>query len=99
MILKRTFVAVTALFAVFMTGAVAQQKTEITVARFFGACEADYGNSQDFAKARGECGVMTALINHFNATNTDNIVVKPQIIEWGPYYQHGGRTPSNGLLY
>jgi hypothetical protein len=18
---------------------------------------------------------------------------------WGPYYQHGGRTPSNGLLY
>lgn len=19
--------------------------------------------------------------------------------QWGPYYQHGGRTPSNGLLY
>ena len=18
---------------------------------------------------------------------------------WGPYYQHGGRTPTNGLLY
>ena len=87
MTVKRTLVAATALFAACMTGALAQQKTEITFARFFGACEADYGKSEDFAKARGECGVMTALVNHFNATNTDNIVVKPQIIEWGPYYQ------------
>ena len=30
---------------------------------------------------------MTTLVNLFNATNKDNIVVKPQIIEWGPYYQ------------
>ncbi len=67
--------------------ALAQPKTEITFARFFGACEADYGTSQDVAKARGECGVMTTLVNLFNATNKDNIVVKPQIIEWGPYYQ------------
>ncbi len=65
----------------------AQEKTEITFARFFGACESDYGTSQDVAHARGECGVMTTLVNLFNATNMDNIVVKPQIIEWGPYYQ------------
>ena len=65
----------------------AQQKTEITFARFFGACESDYGTSQDVAHARGECGVMTTLVNLFNATNTDNIVVKTQIVEWGPYYQ------------
>ena len=65
----------------------AQQKTEITFARFFGACEADYGTNQDVEHARGECGVMTTLVNLFNATNKDNIVVKPQIIEWGPYYQ------------
>jgi multiple sugar transport system substrate-binding protein len=65
----------------------AQPKTEITFARFFGACEGDYGTSQDVAHARGECGVMTTLVNLFNATNKDNIVVKPQIIEWGPYYQ------------
>jgi len=68
-------------------GATAQEKTEITLARFFGACEADYGTSQDFKKARGECGVITTLVNNFNATNTQGIVVKPQIIEWGPYYQ------------
>ena len=67
--------------------ALAQPKTEITFARFFGACEGDYGTSQEVGRARGECGVMTTLVNLFNATNKDNILVKPQIIEWGPYYQ------------
>ncbi len=85
--------ATAALFSIGLIGggpidkAMAQAKTEITFARFFGACDADYGNSQDYKTARGECGVMTALVNHFNATNTQNIVVKPQVIEWGPYYQ------------
>ena len=51
----------------------AQNKTEITFARFFGTCESDYGTSQDVAHARGECGVITTLVNLFNATNTDNI--------------------------
>jgi len=74
--------------AAWPTGpAVAQAKTEITFARFFGACDGDYGSSTDVEHARGECGVMTTLVNLFNATNKDNIVVKPQIIEWGPYYQ------------
>jgi multiple sugar transport system substrate-binding protein len=73
-----------AALAMLLAGpAAAQQKTEITFARFFGACEGDYGTSQDVAHARGECGVMTTLVNLFNATNKDNIVVKPQIIEWG----------------
>ncbi len=89
MMLRRALLplAVTALATLWTTPAAAQPKTEITFARFFGACESDYGSSQDLAHARGECGVMTTLVNLFNATNTDNIVVKPQIIEWGPYYQ------------
>ena len=73
--------------ALAATATQAQDKTEITFARFFGACEGDYGTSTDYAHARGECGVMTSLVNDFNATNKANIVVKPQIIEWGPYYQ------------
>src|SRR5271156_6402329 len=82
------FMLAAAALATLIAGpAAAQPKTEITFARFFGACDADYGNSQDVAHARGECGVMTTLVNLFNATNKDNIVVKPQIIEWGPYYQ------------
>ncbi|HEX2134891.1 MAG TPA: extracellular solute-binding protein [Microvirga sp.] len=75
------------LLAATSTAALAQQKTEITLARFFGACDADYGSNTDLTKARGECGMITTLVNVFNATNKDNIVVKPQIIEWGPYYQ------------
>lgn len=67
--------------------ALAQARTEITLARFYGSCEADYGNSTDVEAARGECGVITTLVNRFNATNTDAITVRPQIIEWGPYYQ------------
>lgn len=65
----------------------AQQKTEITLARFFGSCEADYGSNTDLSRARGECGVITTLVNKFNAENKDGITVKPQVIEWGPYYQ------------
>ncbi|MDO8778522.1 MAG: extracellular solute-binding protein [Burkholderiaceae bacterium] len=66
--------------------AFAQPKTEITFARFFGSCEADYGKSTDVKAARGECGIITTLVNQFNATNKEGIVVKPQIVEWGPYY-------------
>ncbi|KQV92765.1 extracellular solute-binding protein [Rhizobacter sp. Root1221] len=64
----------------------AQDKTVVTLSRFFGACEADYGSVNDAAKARGECGIITSLVNQFNASNTLNVVVKPQIVEWGPYY-------------
>jgi multiple sugar transport system substrate-binding protein len=75
-----------ALLAGVAGSAAAQPKTEITLARFFGSCEADYGKSTDVRAARGECGVITTLVNQFNATNKDNVVVKPQIVEWGPYY-------------
>jgi multiple sugar transport system substrate-binding protein len=78
--------AVLAVTASALQTSFAQDKTEITLARFFGACEADFGKSVDVRAARGECGVITTLVNKFNATNKDNIVVKPQIVEWGPYY-------------
>jgi multiple sugar transport system substrate-binding protein len=83
---RHLMAAIVAGVAALATNAHAQ-KTEITFARFFGACDSDYGTSIEVEKARGECGLMTTLVNHFNATNKDNIVVKPQIIEWGPYYQ------------
>ena len=87
-ITRRTWAATLGLCAATLAvpGAWAQEKTEITLARFFGACESDYGSSTDVAQARGECGVITTLVNLFNATSKE-IVVKPQIIEWGPYYQ------------
>jgi len=69
-----------------LASAQAQDKTEITLSRFFGACEAEYGSVVDATKARGECGIITSLVNQFNATNKLGVVVKPQIAEWGPYY-------------
>jgi multiple sugar transport system substrate-binding protein len=64
----------------------AQDKVEITLSRFFGSCEADWGKSTEVKKARGECAVITTLVNQFNASNKEGIVVKPQVSEWGPYY-------------
>ncbi len=61
-------------------------KTEITLMRFFGSCEAQFGQVVKASEGVGECGIVTALVNEFNATNTDGIVVKTQIGEWGPYY-------------
>ncbi|MEO6280878.1 extracellular solute-binding protein [Roseateles sp.] len=61
-------------------------KTEITLMRFFGSCEAKFGDVVKASEGVGECGIVTALVNEFNATNTDGIVVKTQIGEWGPYY-------------
>lgn len=61
-------------------------KTEITLMRFFGSCEAQYGQVVKTSEGVGECGIVTALVNEFNATNSDGIVVKTQIGEWGPYY-------------
>ncbi len=77
-----------ALFALALGAGVgdARADTTITFARFFGACEAEYGKVKDAAKGEGECGIITALVNEFNATNKEGIKVETQIIEWGPYY-------------
>ena len=59
---------------------------EITLQRFFGACDAQYGNSTDVAAAEGECGIITTLINRFNADNPD-VHVRINIVFWPGYDQ------------
>ncbi len=76
--------------AVLVFAAQAQPRTEITFARFFGICEADYGRETDPAKAVGECGLITTLVNRFNATNGQGYFVRAQPIEHGSYYQQLG---------
>ncbi|WP_431103631.1 extracellular solute-binding protein [Roseateles noduli] len=61
-------------------------RTEITLMRFFGSCDAKFGAVKETSQGVGECGIVTALINEFNATNTDGIRVKTQVAEWAPYY-------------
>jgi multiple sugar transport system substrate-binding protein len=87
-----------ALSAALIPAVQAQDKTVVTFARFFGACEADFGTVTDVSKSAGECGIITALTNKFNATNKLNAVVKTQVIEWGPYYdQLGARIVAKDI--
>jgi multiple sugar transport system substrate-binding protein len=61
-------------------------KTHIYLQRFFGECGAAYGGSTDVSKAEGECGIMTALINRFQAENPD-VRVDVNVVAWPGYPQ------------
>lgn len=58
----------------------------LNVQRFFGACDAEFGQNTDVSKAVGECGIMTSLINKFEADNPD-IHVNVTTVEWPGYDQ------------
>jgi multiple sugar transport system substrate-binding protein len=81
-----------------LSSGLAQAKTELQLQRFFGACNAEYGESVDVSAASGECGIMTTLINKFNQENPD-IDVKVTTVEWPGYdqltAQMASRTPPD----
>lgn len=64
----------------------ADERPEIVVQRFFGECGAVYGKSTDIAAAETECGILTTLINRFEAENPD-IRVKVNVVAWPGYPQ------------
>jgi multiple sugar transport system substrate-binding protein len=69
-------------------------RIQITLQRFFGACEAQYGSSSDVAAAQGECGIITTLINRFNANNPD-VLVKTNVVYWPGYDQLSAALAAN----
>ena len=64
----------------------ADHKTHIYLQRFFGECGAEYGGNTDIAKAEGECGIITAIIDRFNAENPD-LRVDVNVVAWPGYPQ------------
>lgn len=64
----------------------ADERPEIVVQRFFGECGAVYGRSTDVGAAETECGILTTLINRFEAENPD-IRVKVNVVAWPGYPQ------------
>jgi multiple sugar transport system substrate-binding protein len=64
----------------------ADDRTHIYLQRFFGECGAQYGASVDIAKAEGECGIMTVMINAFMKENPD-IRVDVNVVAWPGYPQ------------
>jgi len=63
-----------------------EQKTEIVIQRFFGECGAVYGQSIDVRAAESECGILTTLINRFEAENPD-IRLSVNVVAWPGYPQ------------
>jgi multiple sugar transport system substrate-binding protein len=62
------------------------EETGIYLQRFFGECTAEYGGSTDVANAEGECGIMTSMINRFDAQNPD-VRVDVNVVAWPGYPQ------------
>jgi multiple sugar transport system substrate-binding protein len=82
--MTRRLVALAAL--ALASSAPAELRTRLDIQRFWGECGAVYGKSQDVAKAEGECGIITALINRFGAENPD-LDVHVNIVAWPGYPQ------------
>jgi len=72
----------------------APDKTRLVIQRFFGACEAEYGRATDIAKAEGECGIVTTMINRFQAENPDVDVVE-NVVFWPGYDQLTAQLAAN----
>jgi multiple sugar transport system substrate-binding protein len=70
-------------------------RTELVIQRFFGACQADYGKVADPSKADGECGIITAMINEFEARNPDIKVIENTVF-WPGYDQLTAQLAANG---
>jgi multiple sugar transport system substrate-binding protein len=67
-------------------GGGSDDRAEIYLQRFFGECGAEYGGVTDVSKVEGECGIITAMINKFNARNPD-VHVSSNVVAWPGYPQ------------
>ena len=63
-----------------------EERQGIYLQRFFGECGALYGKATDIAKAEGECGIITTMINKFNAENP-RTPVSQNVVAWPGYPQ------------
>ncbi|GGE11971.1 hypothetical protein GCM10011390_33910 [Aureimonas endophytica] len=83
---RRPILAVASVLAMLIGASPALAVTEVKLQHFFGACEAEFGTNTDIRKATGECGILTSLINEFNAENPDTHV-SVTTVEWPGYDQ------------
>lgn len=71
------------------------ERTTLVIQRFFGACQAEYGAVTDPSRAEGECGIITAMINQFEAANPDIRVIENTVF-WPGYDQLTAQLAANG---
>ena len=63
-----------------------EERKGIYLQRFFGECGAVYGTTTDLSKVEGECGIMTTMINKYNAEHPD-APVSQNVVAWPGYPQ------------
>lgn len=63
-----------------------EERTGIYLQRFFGECGAVYGDATNLSQVEGECGIITAMINKFNAENP-RVQVSQNVVAWPGYPQ------------
>jgi len=96
--------ALTLLIASLALGATAQDATELSLSRFFGACEEEFGSMTVLEEASGECGIITVMINAFN-DQSNTVQINVQGTEWGSYYDQlnaafaGGNPPDMAVMH
>jgi multiple sugar transport system substrate-binding protein len=83
--MRRGWIALAAVLGLGSCGQ-ADERTEIDVQRFFGECGAAYGAETDLSRAEGECGIVTTLLNKFQAENPD-IRLDINVVAWPGYPQ------------
>ena len=64
----------------------AEADNGIYLQRFFGECTAVYGSTTDLSKVEGECGIITTMINKFNAEHPET-PVSQNVVAWPGYPQ------------
>ena len=84
--MRRLFLLAALLLAGSCGGAGGDDRTEIYLQRFFGECGAQYGSSTDLSTVEGECGIITTMINKFNAQNAA-VFVSSNVVAWPGYPQ------------
>jgi multiple sugar transport system substrate-binding protein len=100
--MKRALIAIA---AALLTGVAAAAPVEITLARFFGSCDAEFGQVTDAAQVSSECGIITVLTNKFNAQQAGRIHVNTQVVEHSAYYPQlgarivGGDLPTIAIMH
>jgi multiple sugar transport system substrate-binding protein len=85
---KRILISLAAILAASCGGSAGGggDRTELYLQRFFGECGAQYGGATDVSKVEGECGIITAMINKFNAANPD-VRISSNVVAWPGYPQ------------
>lgn len=71
-----------------------QSADEIVVQRFFGVCDAQFGGRTDVESASSECGIITTLINRFQAEHPE-ILVRVNPVPWPGYDQLAAQLVTN----